>query len=178
MKFWTSTTGRTRLEVQVTMWSVEITATTPIGAAAEQVWEALADTDRYPEWNPFVRSLSGHLAVGGRLQAVLQPADKPQKMRPRLVEVTPGRSFTWLGHVVMPGVLDGRHHFAVRAMAEDRTSLVQRERLTGLLVPAFRSMLTGDTPRAFAAMNDALAARAEAPGPAPAVLLAPQSRGR
>lgn len=36
---------------------------------------------------------------------------------------------------------------------------MQSERLSGALVPAFRTMLTRSTPEAFVAMSDALAAR-------------------
>ncbi len=159
MRTTTSTTGRTRVDVIVRTWSVEITATTTVQAAASRVWADLTDTARYPDWNPFVRRLDGALEVGGRLEAVLQPADKPQTLRPRVVEVDGGRSFTWLGHVMVPGVLDGRHSFTVVPDGHDSARLVQHERLSGILVPVFRRMLTEQSPRAFAAMNDALAAR-------------------
>jgi hypothetical protein len=54
----------------------------------------------------------------------------------------------------------GRHRFDVQPLGEGRSRFVQSERLSGALVPLFRSMLTGPTPEAFAAMNDALAKRA------------------
>jgi hypothetical protein len=80
-------------------------------------------------------------------------------MRPTVVGLEPGRSFSWLGRVGLPGVLDGRHRFSVED--DGRASvLVQHEVLSGLLVPAFRRMLTVDTPAAFASLNDALADRA------------------
>jgi hypothetical protein len=161
----TMTTGRTRVDLAVRAFSVEITATTVIPVAVDRVWAVLADTEAYPQWNPFIRSLTGDLRAGARLRAVLQPADRPQTMRPRVVEATTGRGFTWLGHVVVPGILDGRHRFTVDPAADGTTRLIQHERLSGLLVPFFRRMLTADTPRAFAAMNDALAVRATAVQP-------------
>jgi hypothetical protein len=57
-------------------------------------------------------------------------------------------------------VRGGRHRFDVQPLGEGRSRFVQSERLSGALVPLFRSMLTGPTPEAFAAMNDALAKRA------------------
>lgn len=154
--------GRTAVQVDAHAFAVEITARTPIRAAAEDVWRILADTAAYPGWNPFVRRIEGRLAMGERLTVTLRPAQKDQVLTPRVVDLQPGRSFTWLGRVEVPGLLDGRHHFAVEP-AGDRSQcvLVQQERLSGLLVPAFRAMLTRDAPAAFAALNDALAVRAE-----------------
>jgi hypothetical protein len=149
----------TEVDVTTTLFSVTITATTQIAAPPEQVWAMLTNFSSYPEWNPFVRRIEGDLQVGEKLTVDLQPGEsKPQTMRPAVVEVEPGRTFTWLGHVGLPGVLDGRHTFTVEP-AGAGTRLVQHERLSGALAPLFRSMLVKDTPRAFAASNDALAAR-------------------
>jgi hypothetical protein len=146
------------MQVHNTIFAVT-TATPQIAASPGQVWEVLSDTAAYPEWNPFVRRLDGALDVGSRISVDLQPGQKkPHTMRPKVVEVQPGRTFTWLGHVGVPGLLDGRHTFTVEAIGEG-TRLTQHEVLSGALTPLFRSMLTRDTPRAFVASNDALAAR-------------------
>lgn len=154
-------TSTTTTDVRSTAFAVEITAVTGIDAPAERVWAVLADTAAYPEWNPFVRALRGPLVPGGRIEVDLQlPGRDLQTMRPALVAVDTGRSFTWVGHVGPRGVFDGRHCFTVEPLGPGRSRLVHHERLSGLLVPAFRGMLTGATPRAFTALNDALAARA------------------
>jgi hypothetical protein len=76
---------------------------TDIDAPPERVWAVLADTARYPEWNPFVRSLDGPLIAGGRIAVGLQlPGRKLQAMRPTLVEVDAGRTFAWLGLIAVP----------------------------------------------------------------------------
>lgn len=151
----------TRTQVDRSAFAVTITATTHIAASAERVWAVLTDTDSYPEWNPFVRRLDGDLTVGSKLSVDLQPNEKkPTTMRPKVVAVEPGKSFTWLGHVGIPGVLDGRHTFTVTAQSDGGCVLVQHEKLSGMLTPLFRSMLETDTPAAFVASNDALAARA------------------
>lgn len=150
----------TETDVTSTAFAVDVVATTDIDAPADRVWAVLADTGRYPEWNPFVRSLEGPLVTGARVAVGLQlPGRKLQAMRPTLVSVEDGRGFSWLGHVGFPGVLDGRHRFAVEPLGTGRSRFVQAERLSGALVPAFRAMLTGPTPEAFVAMNDALAER-------------------
>ncbi len=144
--------------------SVTVEAVTHVATPPERVWSVLTDTDAYPSWNPFVRSISGQLVAGERLTVALKPTDaEPRTMAPTVVEVVPGRSFTWLGKVGVRGVLDGRHRFTVTADG-DGSRLVQHERLSGLLVPAFRRLLTVDTPAAFVASNDALKARAELDG--------------
>lgn len=151
----------TTTDVRTTAFAVEITATTPIDAPPERVWAVLADTQAYADWNPFVRALRGPLVEGERIEVELQlPGRKLQTFKPRVVSVEPGRSFAWLGHVGPTGVFDGRHSFTVEADGAG-SRLVQAERLAGLLVPAFRRMLTGPTPAGFAAMNEALRDRVQ-----------------
>lgn len=150
----------TKVQVDRTAFAVSITATTDIAASPERVWQVLIDTASYPEWNPFVQRLDGELSVGSRLRVDLQPNEKkPTTMKPMVVEAKAGRSFTWLGRVGLPGVLDGRHTFTVEP-TPGGSRLVQHERLSGMLTPLLRTMLTVETPAAFEASNDALAARA------------------
>lgn len=148
----------TRQTVVTSPFSVELAVTTDIDAPAADVWRTLTDTGRFGEWNPLITSFEGEIAVGSRVTAVLQlPGRKPQTFRPRIVELNEGRSFTWLGRIGAPGVFDGRHHFEIQPTSDDTCRLVHQERLSGVLVPAFRSMLTTHTPAGFAAMNSALA---------------------
>ena len=155
-----TTTPTTTPTVERSALAVEIEAVTDLDASAAAAWAVLTDFAAYPEWNPFITSLAGELTVGQRLTATLAvPGSSPRTMRPRVVEVVPGRSFTWLGSIGVRGLFDGRHHFEIQPLADGRSRLVQHERLAGVLVPLFRSMLTGPTPAGFAALNEALAAR-------------------
>ena len=43
-----------------------------IAAPASVVWEELTDGAAYPEWNPFVKHLSGDLEVGKHLEITIQ----------------------------------------------------------------------------------------------------------
>lgn len=151
----------TRLSIESTPFSVTVAAVTEIDAPPHVAWAVLADTERYPGWNPFVTRFEGVLAVGQRINVTLTlPGRKPQKMRPRLVEVDIGRRFVWLGRVALPKILDGRHSFTIEATGVDSCRLIHHERLSGVLVPAFRSILTENTPEAFVALNQALARQA------------------
>lgn len=149
----------TTIEVSRHRFAVEITATTEIAAAPERVWAVLTDTAAYPTWNPFLRRLEGSLEMGSTLTVEFRPQEdaKPRTMTPRVVDVEPGQRFGWLGRIAVPGVLDGRHTFTVEPAPGGGSRFVQHERLSGLLVPFFRKLLTVDTPKGFAAMNDALA---------------------
>ncbi len=152
----------TQTTVTTSAFSVVITSTTPVQHPAADVWAALSDTASYPQWNPLVTSFVGPLTVGEKVAVVLQlPGRKPQPMAPTIVAVEPGRSFTWLGRIGFRGVFDGRHHFEVRPTSDTTCELVQHERLSGALVPFFKTMLTGPTPAGFEALNEALKQRVE-----------------
>lgn len=139
-----------------------ITSEIEIAAPAAAVWSVLTDFPSYPEWNPFIRRLEGALVVGGRLEVVLQPDGKgPTTLRPTVEELVPGRSFSWLGHVLMPGVLDGRHQFEIVSAGPDASRFVQSESFTGMLAPLFGSTYAA-AERSFKAMNELVKRRAEA----------------
>lgn len=133
-----------------------------IDAPPATVWANLTDFAAYPDWNPFVTSSVGTLAVGERLVVRLAPpGGKPVTFKPAVTEVDAGRSFEWLGRLVLPGLFDGRHRFELLPDG-DGTRLLQTERFAGVLVPLMRKSLHTRTRAGFEAMNTALKARAEA----------------
>jgi len=141
---------------------VDIEARSRIAGSAQRTWDVLADRRAYGEWNPFVTRFDGELREGARVEVELSvPGRTPQRMRPRIVEYTPGAVFAWRGSFGPRGIFDGYHRFAIRPLGDDACEFIQSERLSGLLVPVFKRMLTGPTPRAFAAFNDALRQRVE-----------------
>jgi hypothetical protein len=48
-----------------------------VPASPATVWQILAGTERYGEWNPFMTGLSGRLAVGERLTVTIRPDGGP-----------------------------------------------------------------------------------------------------
>ena len=153
---------KTRTAVESKAFAVTVEAVTPVDAPVEQAWQVLSDTTAYGSWNPFVRRLDGPLVSGEHIEVDLQLAGrKLQKMKPRVVKVEPGKSFEWLGQFGPRGVFDGRHRFELRPLGTGRCELVQSEVLSGALVPFFKKMLTGPTPEAFAALNEAFKDRVE-----------------
>ncbi len=139
----------------------EIRSEIEIEAAPETVWQVLADFAAYPEWNPFIRTAEGELVTGGEIAVTIEPpGHRATGFRPKLLSVQPGRGFSWLGHLFVPGIFDGEHIHVIEALGPDRARYSQREEFRGLLVPLLGTMLR-DTERGFHAMNAALKARAE-----------------
>ena len=137
-----------------------ISATVDIAATPERVWAVLADLAAYPQWNPFIRSASGKLAEGARLTLRLAPAGgRAMTFRPTVLAARPGKLLRWIGRLIVPGIFDGTHQFALEDLG-GRTRLTQSETFRGLLVPFTGTTMTR-TEAGFHALNQALKERAE-----------------
>jgi hypothetical protein len=137
-----------------------ISASVDIAATPQQVWAVLADLDAYPQWNPFIRSASGQVAEGATLTLRLVPAqDRAMTFRPKVLAAEPGRLLRWIGRLIMPGLFDGTHQFALEDLG-GHTRLTQSETFRGVLVP-FTSKVITQTEADFRALNQALKRRAE-----------------
>ena len=133
-----------------------------INAAPEVVWQILTDLDSYGEWNPFIPSAQGEVTQGHKLANRMQtPGGRAMTIKPTVTEVEDGKVFEWLGHLMVPGLFDGRHRFEIQA-TENGTLLRQDEYFTGVLVRPLRKSLDTGTLSGFEAMNAALKERAEA----------------
>jgi hypothetical protein len=134
-----------------------------IDAPAERVWGVLTDFASYPQWNPFIRSISGEPNIGGRLEVRLEPPEsRGITLRPKVLSAEPNYQLRWLGHLLVPGLFDGEHSLTIEALEENRVRFVQSEAFRGLLVPLFARSLNNNTRRGFEEMNRALKERAEA----------------
>jgi len=133
-----------------------------IASTAERLWSILTDLPAYPAWNPFIRSISGHIAKGQRLAVSIQPAGgKAMSFRPTILLAAPNSELRWLGHFIVPGIFDGEHYFKIAAIGPGQVRFTQGERFSGLLVGMLKASLDRGTKAAFVAMNAALKARAE-----------------
>jgi hypothetical protein len=134
-----------------------------IDAPAERVWRVLTDFASYPQWNPFIRRISGEPTTGERLEVRIEPpGGRGMTFRPTVLNAEDNRELRWLGHLLVPGLFDGEHSFAIQPLNENRVSFVQREAFKGVLVPLFARSLDNNTHRGFEEMNRALKERAEA----------------
>lgn len=129
-----------------------------INASPENVWAVLTDFSAYPEWNPFVKSLTGEVAVGKRIKIVLPG----MTFTPKVLAINPNQEFRWLGNLFFPGLFDGEHRFLLVDNGDGSTTLHHTEKFGGILVGLFSKMLDTETIQHFEAMNRALKARVEA----------------
>ena len=134
-----------------------------INASAERVWGILTDFASYPQWNPFIRHISGELKVGERLDVRLEPpGGRGITLRPTVLSAEANRGLRWLGHLLVPGLFDAEHSLLIQPLEESRVRFIQSEMFEGLLVPLLARSLDNNTLRGFEEMNGALKERAEA----------------
>ena len=133
-----------------------------IDASVERVWDILTDFASYPQWNPFIRSISGELKVGQRLEVRLEPPDsRGITLRPTVLRAEPNRLMRWVGHLLVPGLFDGEHSLVTEPLEENRVRFVQHDAFKGVLVSLLARSLDKNTLRGFEEMNQALKERAE-----------------
>src|SRR5215218_4856074 len=133
-----------------------------IDASSERVWAILTDFASYPQWNPFIRRISGELKVGERLDVRLEPpGGRGITLRPTVLSAEPNRQLRWLGHLLVPGLFDGEHTLSTEPLGETRVRFVQHEVFKGVLVPLVARSLA-NTLRGFEEMNKALKEQDEA----------------
>jgi hypothetical protein len=131
-----------------------------IDASPERVWAVLTDFAAYPEWNPFIRSISGELREGAKLEVSIKPPGaRATTFKPTVRAVVPGRELRWLGRV-FPGLFDGEHSLRIEPLDGGRSRFVQSERFSGLLVGLAKGTLA-KTEVGFEQMNAALKTRVE-----------------
>jgi hypothetical protein len=132
-----------------------------IDAPPDRVWAVVTDFAAYPEWNPFIRRISGELHEGAKLEVrIAPPGARAMTFKPTIRAVEANRELRWLGRLFVPGVFDGEHSLRIEPLDGARCRFHQSERFTGLLVGLAKGTLT-KTEAGFEQMNTALKARAE-----------------
>lgn len=134
-----------------------------INASAEKIWAILTDFNNYPHWNPFIRSITGNLAVGASIKVELKaPGSKAMTVKPKVVVFTKNKEFVWRGQILMPGIFTGEHKFEIIDNGDASCTFIQSEKFSGILIPFFTKMLDGSTTNGFNLMNEALKKISEA----------------
>jgi hypothetical protein len=145
----------------------QLQAEVEVQASAERVWEVLTDFAAYPQWNPFIVKASGEPVPGTRLELHMHLVGRRTTvLRPEVLDADPGRTFHWLGRLLVPGLFDGEHRFTIQPTGPGRVRVTQHEEFRGLLAPLLLAMIAKSTLESFHRMNQALKARAEQPAPA------------
>ena len=97
----------------------EIYTEIEINASANSVWEVVTTFDEYPDWNPFIREISGELSEGSRLSVSIQPVDSdPMDFQPTLIKADKNHELRWIGRVLVRGIFDGEHYLIIEKISE------------------------------------------------------------
>ena len=128
-----------------------------IHASPEKIWAILTDFSNYPNWNPFVQSIKGEPEKGNKIVVKLPG----MTFKPVVKSFEKNRSFSWLGHFILPGIFDGLHQFELNANEDGSTTFYHGEEFSGWLVPVFKGKMLHNTRLGFEAMNQALKEKAE-----------------
>lgn len=128
-----------------------------IHATPEKVWQVLSDFDRYPEWNPFVKKISGLPQVGKTIQVSLPGMG----FTPKVLVFEPAKEFRWKGKLLFTGLFDGEHYFILEGNPDGSTTFTHGEKFSGILLPLLAGSLDRDTKNGFETMNLALKTRCE-----------------
>src|SRR5207244_12610221 len=115
---------------------LELRTEIEIDAPAERVWAVLLDFERFPDWNPFIRSIRGQALVGSRLEVLLGASGtRPMRFRPTVKAVVPNRELRWLGRLGLPRLFDGEHILQIEPLGPTRAEVDQPGRCRRLLLP-------------------------------------------
>ncbi|MBI3517726.1 MAG: SRPBCC domain-containing protein [Bacteroidetes bacterium] len=140
----------------------EITTQILINAGPEKVWAILTNFEKYPDWNPFIKSIQGEIKVGSKITAFIEPpGGKGMTFKPTVLAFDGCKEFRWLGHLFFPGLFDGEHQFELINHHNGTTTFIQSEKFKGILVPLFKKMLDVQTMNGFRLMNEKLKELAE-----------------
>ncbi len=135
----------------------QIETSISINKDVQTVWNKLMDFNSYPNWNPFVISISGEAIEDHYIKTSIIIGDKkPQHFKPKVLIVNPAKEFRWKGKFLIKGLFDGEHYFKLTKISENETRLVHGEKFSGILSGLILKMIKADTIKGFKAMNSAL----------------------
>lgn len=133
-----------------------------INTTPEKVWNILTDFDKYPTWNPFIKSVTGNVAVGDKIAVRIEPPEAAgMTFKPKILAFETNKELRWIGHLLFPGLFDGEHKFELIDNKNGTTTFIQSEKFGGILVPLFKKMLDVNTTNGFNLMNSKLKELAE-----------------
>jgi hypothetical protein len=103
-----------------------------INAPADEVWRVLSDFSAYREWNPYIRGMSGTLAVDATLTVTRLTSDRGESTsRPTVMLYRPGREFRLRDRPVLPGLLDCEHGLKLEPLGPEQVRFVHWQATSG-----------------------------------------------
>jgi hypothetical protein len=130
---------------------------TTIDAAPKRVWDVLADTARWSDWDSGVLGVEGEAGEGNSIK--IRSELNPKRSYPvKVIEFERPRRMAWRGGVPL-GLFTGIRSYTLTPEGEGRTRFDMREEFSGPLLPliwrtmpdmtdSFRQFATGLKQRA------------------------------
>lgn len=141
---------------------MEIKTQIMINATPEKVWRVLTDFKNYPNWNPFIKSISGEPQVGRQITvSIVSPEGKNMTFKPTVLAFEHNKEFRWIGTLLFKGLFDGEHKFELIDNGNGTTIFNHSETFKGLLVRLFKKQLENNTKKGFELMNENLKKQVE-----------------
>lgn len=148
--------------LNTTIMAKEISTEIRIHATPDKVWAILTQFENYPNWNPFIKSIKGEVAVGKKIIVRLEPPKASgMTFHPKVLAFDKNKEFRWIGHLLVPGLFDGEHRFELIDNGDSTTTFRQSEKFKGIFVPFFKKMIENNTKSGFILMNGKLKELAE-----------------
>jgi len=139
----------------------EVYSEIQINASSSVVWDILTDFEKFGEWNPFIKEISGTLKEESELRIFIEPPNsKGMEFKPTLKKVETEKKIQWLGKIWIPKLFDGEHSWTINQIDDNIVLFIQKERFTGIFIPFFSKLLK-NTKSGFEMMNQNLKQRAE-----------------
>jgi hypothetical protein len=83
-----------------------------------------------------------------------------EALRPSVLEVVPGRTLRWLGHLLLPGIFDGEHHFEIEPLGGNPL----HARAAGTVLRAASAAVSKEPGRALGGRHSSHECRAQGAG--------------
>ena len=128
-----------------------------IKATPEVIWNILTNFKEYPNWNPFIKSITGTPKVGNQLVVKFED----MTFKPTVLTSKKNIELKWLGHLFFKGLFDGEHQFYLKHNSNGTTNFTQSEQFSGILTLIFSNKKLEQTKNGFQQMNNALKLLAE-----------------
>ena len=142
--------------------TAEIKTEILIQATASKIWTILTDFENYPNWNPFIQSITGEVKKGKKIKVrIRQSESNEMAFNPKILNYEVNKQIVWLGHLLFSGVFDGEHKFELIDNGNGTTTFKQSEKFKGILVPFLKKQLEHNTKNGFEEMNKKLKDLAE-----------------
>ena len=142
----------------------EIRTEIQINSSPEKVWQVLTNFTNYPNWNPFIKKISGEKVIGGQLAIeIIPPNRKLMKFTPKVLTFDTNNELRWIGTGPIKGLFDGEHYFRIIDQKNGSVKFEQGEKFSGILVGLMPKLLN-DTKLGFEQLNDALKKECENEG--------------